>query len=103
MNKYGVGGFKKGYDSRRGRQKRANGYIALYSPQHPFAKNNRVFEHRLVMEKHIGRYLLFKEVVHHINKIVSDNRIENLMLFSSTGEHIKFHHKLKREGKRDYN
>jgi len=75
-----------------GKTKHGNGYIYIFNPKHPFAVNGiYVFEHRLVMEKHIGRYLKPEEVVHHINEIKSDNRIENLMLFSSNSEHMKFH------------
>lgn len=74
----------------KGRMKTSQGYILVYAPDHPAAKQGRyVFEHRLVMEQHIGRYLDGSEVVHHINGCRSDNRIENLQLFASNGEHLR--------------
>jgi endogenous inhibitor of DNA gyrase (YacG/DUF329 family) len=70
------------------------GYSFILSPNHPFRNNKGyVREHRLVMEKHIGRYLNPLEVVHHINEIRNDNRIENLMLLSGRKEHAIFHDK----------
>lgn len=76
-----------------GRVRQGNGYIWVTEKSHPFASkySGYVLEHRLVMEKHIGRYLLKEEQVHHINHIKDDNRIENLKLFSSNSEHIKDH------------
>ena len=63
----------------KGGRVKTSEYIYIYQPNHPFAnKRKYVLEHRLVMEKHLGRYLEKWEQIHHKNGIRTDNRIENL-------------------------
>lgn len=55
-------------------------------------RDGYVMEHRLKVARTIGRPLTRVEVVHHINHNATDNRIENLMLFATNGEHKSFEH-----------
>lgn len=81
---------------RNGRTGGNGQYVYILTPEHPFAtKAGYVSEHRLKMEKKIGRYLKETEVVHHINEIKSDNKIRNLQLMSKA-DHDR-HHTLKRQ------
>src|SRR5215471_1011306 len=56
------------------------GYVLVYDKTRRARSDGRILEHRLVMEKQIGRPLRKDESVHHINGKKDDNRIENLQL-----------------------
>lgn len=74
-----------------GRNITSLGYVIILVGRTEEDKNPYVMEHRLVMENHLKRKLLKEEVVHHINGIKTDNRIENLRLFNNQSEHRLFH------------
>jgi hypothetical protein len=79
----------KGYDIHQGYRRHTTG------------ANSGRLEHVVLMEKHIGRRLLPGEVVHHINGIKTDNRIENLKLMTNA-EHCSLHAKEKVRQGRNY-
>ena len=94
--KHKINCFKSGssHPNWKNGQFKNQGYIYKLCPSHPFANcQGYVFQHRLVMEEHLGRYLKPKEVVHHINEIKTDNKIENLKLFENNTKHTLFHNK----------
>lgn len=72
------------------------GYILVCCPEHPNANKGRkkayLLEHRLVMSNYLKRALKSDECVHHINGDKSDNRIENLKIYSNS-DHMRHHGK----------
>ena len=75
-----------------GKTKTTYGYVLIKKRNHLSCdKQGYVRRSHLVMEDFIGRLLKKEEVVHHINGIKDDDRIENLRLFTSDKEHRKFH------------
>jgi hypothetical protein len=73
-----------------GRRKTKLGYILILDRNHPnrSRKTNCILEHRLIMEKKLGRYLNKTEYVHHLNGIKDDNRPENLSICNSKMHHL---------------
>ena len=74
---------KKGPSSpawKGGKRVTHRGYIQIWND----TTNRYQFEHRCVMEKHLGRPLLKKETIHHKNGDKKDNRLENLELWSKS-------------------
>lgn len=65
------------------------GYILEWAPKHPDANvAGYVRQHRLVMEKKLGRQLTKKEVVHHIDGDHANNNPANLEVYESNSEHL---------------
>lgn len=75
-----------------GKQVRVNdkGYVLVWEPEHPNkSQGGWQFEHRLVVEQALGRYLVTAEQVDHINQDKADNRIENLQVLDASSHSIK--------------
>lgn len=89
---------EKNHRWKNGKKTTNQGYVVVRVRWHPnCTAEGYVAEHRLVMEKHLGRLLTDSEVVHHNNGDGADNRIENLVLFATPGLHSKYHAFAKRQ------
>lgn len=74
---------------RGGRMIDKDGYVLIHQPDHPYTnRHGYVREHRLAMERVLGRYLLPTEVVHHGKEGKQCNDPSNLSVYDSNGEHL---------------
>ena len=79
-----------------GRRIDLDGYVLVTPPiGHPGARNRKgrkagvMFEHRLVLEKALDRYLLPGETADHIDGLTMHNAPSNLRLFQGNGDHLR--------------
>jgi HNH endonuclease len=77
---------------RGGKSKMPDGRVLIFCPDHPNpgVSGLYVFRYRLVMEKHLGRYLLPEEIVHHKNGDCTDDRVKNLEVMLQS-DHARRH------------
>lgn len=75
------------------------GYVRVIQHDNPNAyAEGYMMEHRVVIERAIGRPLDKKETIHHINMNRADNRIENLALMQNQHDHFGSHKYMERIG-----
>lgn len=75
------------------------GYIFELCPDHPKANPfGFVPQHRLVVEREQGFFLLSAEHVHHKDERKANNNLDNLQVLSRS-EHMKLHRQMTRESK----
>jgi len=94
-----IGRAESHYNWKGGINLNRQGYIIEYvkkdNPFFPMATSGHsaggyILQHRLVMAKHLGRYLESYEIVHHINGVKTDNGLENLNLVNKIQHNVTY-------------
>ncbi len=85
---------KYGDPLHKSRNSPGEGYIRRDGYKVFHDKRKLFYDHRIIMEKHLGRKLLPTETIHHKNGNASDNSIENLII-TDRNNHMSFHKKPK--------
>src|SRR3990167_7354777 len=68
-----------------------DGYIKVMVRNHHINFMKYDYEHRFIIENFLKRKLKPSEIIHHIDSIKDNNKIENLMVFSSRSSHVRYH------------
>lgn len=87
---------ERNHQFRGGRRIDCDGYAVVSAPEgHPYARKRKgssspgiILEHRLVVERKLGRFLHPQEVVDHIDGLTLHNDPSNLRLFGQNADHI---------------
>ena len=72
-----------------------NGYVWIYNPNHPRSNGIYVYEHILIAEKVLGKYLPDKAMIHHIDEDKTHNINSNLVICQDDGYHKLLHRRLR--------
>lgn len=99
---------ERNHQYRSGRHIDLDGYVLCLAPQEQRRASNGSYasEHRLVMERTIGRRLRDGEVVDHIDGLTLHNHPDNLRLFETNSDHLRSTiqgkpHRVSKEGQRN--
>jgi len=88
-------------DNKHGRltfKTNAEGYRLVFKPDHPRATNGNhgyVYEHILIAETALGKYIPIKHPVHHQDENNSNNQNSNLVICESHKYHMLLHARMR--------